>query len=293
MLTTGEPTPEYEVAAESIARAAHETDGIDPLNEAARFALRVPGAAIHWLVVDEETPVAYAQWHRGDRSGIAVVHPEHRRRGIGRDLVDHMSGESGADLAVWAFGDLPAARHLAAEMGLRPVRGLHQMSRSLNDLSSPPVPPGLSVRAFTPEDLETVRRLNAAAFATHPEQGHLTLDDLRQRMAEPWFDPAGLLLAEQDGVVLGFHWTKRESAAVGEVYVLGVDPEASGRGIGKALLWAGLHHLRDIGCHEVELFVDADNEPAVELYERAGFAIVRTDVLYRPDQGDPNEQRGR
>ena len=98
MLTTGEPTPEYEVAAESIARAAHETDGIDPLNEAARFALRVPGAAIHWLVVDEETPVAYAQWHRGDRSGIAVVHPEHRRRGIGRDLVDHMSGESGAGL---------------------------------------------------------------------------------------------------------------------------------------------------------------------------------------------------
>ena len=105
--------------------------------------------------------------------------------------------------------------------------------------------------------------------------------------------PAGLILAEDASGVVGFHWTKRHDATTGEVYVLGVDPEASGRGIGKALLWAGLHHLRDIGCHEVELFVDADNEPAVELYERAGFAIVRTDVLYRPDQGDPNEQRGR
>ncbi|WP_051208791.1 mycothiol synthase [Propionicicella superfundia] len=282
MLTTREPSPDFEASVLELARAVADHDDIDPLNEAARLALRTPGAAVHWLVEDGASPAGYAQWHVGDTTGLVAVHPAHRRQGVGRTLLDRLAAHAGTELAVWAFGDLPAARALAAAAGLTPVRGLHQMSRPLADLETPRFADGIVVRSYDPADLVTLHAMNAEAFAGHPEQGRLTIGDLRQRMAEPWFDPAGLLLAFAGDEPLGFHWTKRETATVGEVYVLGVVPAAAGRGLGTALLWAGLHRLRDAGCHDVELFVDADNVPAVQLYEGTDFAIVRTDTLYRP-----------
>lgn len=292
VLTTREPTPDYEAAVLSIVSAATDADGVDPLNEAGYLALHVPGAAIHWLVEDGVAPAAYAQWHLTDRTGVVVVHPAHRGRGLARDLMSRVAARAGDDLALWAFGDRPAARAFAQVAGLKPARVLHQMSRPLDKIPEPDFPPDVTVREFTPDDLSTLHRLNSLAFAAHPEQGQLTVGDLRQRMAESWFDPAGLLLADQGGITVGFHWTKRESPTVGEVYVLGVDPQAAGRGLGRALLWAGLQHLKAVGCRQVELFVDDDNTTAVELYTRSDFVIVRTDVLYQPTQGDPNDQRG-
>lgn len=292
MLTTREPTPDYVAAATSIADSALERDGIDPLNEASRLALRAPGAAIHWLIEDGVEAAAYGQWHLTDASGIVVVHPDHRGHGLGRSLVARVAARAKEDLALWAFGNHPAAQAFATEVGLSPARMLHQMSRPLSDLPEAGLPHGTTIRAFTMADLPALHRLNAAAFADHPEQGRWSVGDIRQRFAEPWFDPAGLLIAEHSGIPLGFHWTKRESSTVGEVYVLGVDPQAVGRGLGKSLLWAGLRHLRDIGCTEVELFVDGDNTAAVELYARSGFTVVRTDVLYRPTRRDRDDQRG-
>ena len=67
--------------------------------------------------------------------------------------------------------------------------------------------------------------------------------NLAERMAEPWFDPAGLLVADAGDGLLAFHWTKQHSAELGEVYVVAVDPAAQGRGLGKAVTAAGLAHL--------------------------------------------------
>jgi mycothiol synthase len=284
VLTTREIAPADEARVLDLAKSVAAADGIDPLNEAALFALHTPGSAVHWLAEDAGTLVGYALWHVADASALVLVHPEHRRRGIGRSLLAAVAAHAGDDLAVWAFGDLPPARAFTAASGLAPTRGLHQMMRPLVDLRPARFPAGVTVRGYTPGDLAALHAMNAAAFATHPEQGHLTLDDLRQRMDEPWFDPDGLILAFAADTPLGFHWTKRESPDVGEVYVLGVVPEAGGRGLGTALLWAGLDHLQRSGCRDVDLFVDADNLAAVQLYERAGFAVVRTDTLYRPTQ---------
>ena len=112
----------------------------------------------------------------------------------------------------------------------------------------------------------------------------MTLADLREREAEPWFDPAGLLLAvDADGTLLGFHWTKQHDADTGEVYVVGIAPDAQGRGLGRVLTLAGLHHLASRGVVEVILYVEEDNLPARRLYEGLGFthADADTHVQYR------------
>jgi len=102
-------------------------------------------------------------------------------------------------------------------------------------------------------------------------------------MAEPWFDPAGLLVAEDGSGMLGFHWTKQHDAHLGEVYVVGVAPSAQGRGLGKVLTLAGLHHLHGLGVDEVLLYVESDNAAAVAVYSRLGFehAAADTHVQYR------------
>ncbi|MDQ4115701.1 MAG: GNAT family N-acetyltransferase, partial [Actinomycetota bacterium] len=103
---------------------------------------------------------------------------------------------------------------------------------------------------------------------------------------EEWFDPAGFLLAlDRDGRLLGYHWTKVHPAtadepAIGEVYVLGVDPDAHGRGLGRTLTLAGLRYLRDRGLDAVLLYVEADNGPAVRVYEQLGFTVHAADVNY-------------
>ena len=137
-----------------------------------------------------------------------------------------------------------------------------------------------------PEDDAELLRVNNAAFVWHPEQGGWTAADIDERRGEPWFDPAGLFMAydEQSGGLLGFHWTKVHSGDVGEVYVVGVDPVAQGRGLGVALTLIGLHHLAErlsaSAQPTVLLYVEADNSAAVKTYRRLGFDVFHVDAAY-------------
>ena len=134
---------------------------------------------------------------------------------------------------------------------------------------------------YTPEDLEALVRLNARSFADHPEQGHMTIDDFQERMEQDWFDPTGLMIArDDDGTMIGFHWTKVENG-IGEVYVLGVDPDHAGAGVGSALLDAGLAYLSSRNVTKVRLWVDDDNHIAQSLYVKSGFSPIRHDIRYR------------
>jgi mycothiol synthase len=217
------------------------------------------------------------------------VAPLVRRRGLGTALLRALTdAANGLPLRVWAHGNTPAAQAMAKSRGFEPVRELRRMRRRLDAALPPPTyPPGVAVRAFVPraDDAAWVA-VNAAAFAGHPEQGRLGVDDLRQRVGQPWFDPAGFFLADRDGELLGYHWTKvhptgaADGGPVGEVYVLGVHPDAQGLGLGKALTLTGLRHLRDAGLGEVTLYVESDNLPAIAVYERLGFRVASVDVMY-------------
>jgi mycothiol synthase len=207
-------------------------------------------------------------------------------------------------MRLWAHGEHPAATAMAASMGFRHSRSLWQMRRSLYaPLPEPVLPDGVTVRAFVPgQDDEAWVRLNALAFRGHPEQGGWTLDELHRRMREPWFDPAGFFLAFRGDRLVGFHWTKVHGSAVprdhaaydasrnrhghdliGEVYVVGVDPEEQGNGLGRALTLVGLRHLRHLGLPDAMLYVDADNAAAIAVYKRLGFTRWEIDVMFSLD----------
>jgi mycothiol synthase len=286
--------------AQSLIDESARTDGQSPLSEQGRLQLRGGRRAgvRHLLLRQDGELVGYAQLEDTDPveppTGELAVHPSHRGHGYGRQLGQALLKESGKRLRVWAHGGHPAARHLAQVLGLSLFRELRQMRRPLTEggprpapaLPEPVLPEGVSVRTFRPgEDDEEWLALNASSFAHHPEQGTLTQRDLDDRKAQPWFDPSGFFLAEREGRLVGFHWTKVHSAGqLGEVYVLGVAPEAQGTGLGKALTAIGLRHLeRDRGLPTAMLYVDADNFAAVNVYEGLGFTTYETDLMYRTE----------
>jgi len=270
----------------ALAAHAQAADGIDPLNEEARFALRDDSSEHVLLTSVPGTVSGYLQWQPAYRTAQLVVDPAHRRRGLGTSLLaaldDRPTTDSSANAhvnGIWAFGDLPAAAGFAGANSLAPSRSLLIMDRSLDGIVSPELPTGLSLRGYTAADADELLAVNAAAFAHHPEQGSLDADGLAARMAEPWFDPAGLILGFDADGLAGFHWTKKVGAT-GEVYVIGVAPRTQGRGYGKVLLQAGLAHLHSSGSDRVLLYVDSSEVVAVRMYERAGFGVARRDVLY-------------
>jgi mycothiol synthase len=289
----------------ALLQAATAADGVRPVSEEGELRLRHGGpAGGRDLVVRDPggDPVGYARLEQDDAAAEAelVVHPAHRRRGVGTALLGRVVELAGPrPLSGWAHGDLPAATALAGRHGFDRVRVLLQMRRPLDDDAGAPaeLPEGVHVAAFRPGvDEQAWLRVNARAFATHPEQGRWTEQDLLLREAEPWFDPAGLLLAWRGdpgagGTLLGFHWTKVHPPgdagpeAVGEVYVLGVDPDAQGLRLGRALTDLGLAHLRGRGLGQVLLYVEEDNERAVRLYERSGFTRWSADVVWQRGPG--------
>jgi mycothiol synthase len=286
-----------------VAEHAARADGVAPLSEQGMLHVRYGGGrgATDLLVSSDGQVAGYARIDPpagGEpAAGELVVEPAFRRRGIGRALADAMAARAGEPgLQVWAHGDLPAAGALAAAAGFERTRSLWQMRRPLAEpLAEPKLPAGIAVRPFAPgQDEDAWLALNATAFASHPEQGAWTAADLELRERENWFDPAGFFLAVRGDRLAGFHWTKIHPAqdaapAIGEVYVVGVDPAERGTGLGRALTVIGLRHLRDRGLGEVLLYVDESNPAAIRLYESLGFARWSADVMFSRAGAGPGE----
>ncbi|WP_129782925.1 mycothiol synthase [Promicromonospora panici] len=304
-------------AVRDLAAAAEAHDGVAPLSEQPLLNLGTDAEWITHVVAHTKagSTIGYVQVDRSGETASAelVIHPEHRRNGHGRMLLKTAErdatlpsrsgepGQHGKHLRVWAHGDLESARGFACAAGLRAVRELLFLTRPLAPAGSPAEPPeppeapaGYHLRTFQPgADDAAWLRVNARAFATHPEQGRMTLDDLRARQSESWFDAEGFFLLFPDDAPGGaddvdpaaFLWTKTEpdqpdGTRDGEIYVLGVDPDHQGKGLGRLLTAVGLAHLERTGATRAVLYVEGDNTPALATYERAGFTRAAVHVQY-------------
>lgn len=301
-------TPPQQALVRSLVDAAKQADGVTPLSEAALFALAHPEGDVRHLMAYGDAGsadlVGYAQASQGEAE--LVVAPAARRTGVGTALLARLP----QDVPVWAHGALDVAEAFGRARGLVATRDLHVLGRPLTDAPDlPPVPDasedvglpdGFGWRRFeVGRDEDEWLRVNAAAFRDHPEQGRWTRADLDERLSAPWFDPAGLLLVVPDDEpqrVAASHWTKVHppgdvparlspdgpTDAVGEVFVLGVDPAFQGRGLARPATMLGLWHLaRERGLRDVILYVDGDNAAALAVYRRLGFTDRSLDRLYR------------
>jgi mycothiol synthase len=268
-------------------------DGVAPISEQAVLSLSAADTARHLIALRDGEIAGYANLvpAHGNHPAMAevAVDPAARGNGIGTELVTAALAEGGRGTRIWAHGNRPPAQAVANRLSLVTARELWQMRRILAtpELPELAVQEGIMLRTYSgPDDDAELLRVNNAAFAWHPEQGGWTERDIEARRKESWFDPAGLFIASDvadPGRVLGFHWTKvhyDEDPAIGEVYVVGIDPAAQGRGLGRLLTLAGLRYLRDRELAEVLLYTEADNTAAVHTYTRLGFAPAHIDVAY-------------
>lgn len=283
--TAADLPDDLRVEAEALVDAATAHDGVVPFNELGRLALRGDREGTFWWVRDAAGLHALAWRDAADGGVQLVVHPSMRDHGLGTELAQTTLDDP-ASTHWWAFGTLESALLVADRLELPLTRQLVVMERDLLTHPAEPVPEpqGLTITGFTEADVDDLVLVNALAFAHHPEQGRLTADDVRLRMAEDWFDPEGLILARstQTGELLGFHWTKLEDRT-GEVYVIGVHPQHEGRGLGRGLLALGLQHLQQRGATRVQLYADAAEERVVRMYTSANFVVRNRDSSFSRD----------
>lgn len=293
--------PDHLPAVRALVERARVHDGVAPFSD--DLWTELAGARTRAVLRavsdrDELIGLAFTADQGARHAAEALVDPGHRGHGYGATLVAELLGGVDGELWLWAHGDHPAARALALRHHLERARELLQLRRPLGAdapaLPDPPLPAGIEVRPFRPgQDEAAWLAVNNAAFSWHPEQGRMTTADIRAAESEPWFDPAGFFLAFAGDDLVGFHWTKvhatdpspppgtAESGPIGEVYVVGVSPEAHGGGIGSALTAIGLRHLAALGLDTVMLYVEGDNDAALTVYRRLGFHTHQAHVAYR------------
>jgi mycothiol synthase len=293
------PAPEHRGLARRLDDDARAHDGHESLSAAIWRDLAGPSNVSTALVAyDGEVPVGYTHLAASDTfaaphlvAGL-VVDPDHRENGavagaLLAEVAATVAARGGGRVVLWITGAGDTLDEVARGAGFTPVGELFQMRVPLPLPESPRWPPGVTVRAFAPgkDDAEWLR-VNNRAFRNHPDQGDWVESTLQRRMAEPWFDPAGFVLAFDAAGLAGFCWTKVHEAGdsdprLGEIFVIGVDPDRHGTGLGRALTVAGLEHLaRDRHCSIGLLYVDGANTAALGLYRALGFRVHRTDRAY-------------
>ena len=268
-------------------------DGFPPLSDHLLLELERRGPDFTAVVAFDASDrmAGYVQVARANESTAVelVIAPDARQRfdELARQLLraalEVVAGDGGGRVYWWVHHPAERVEVLAGDVGFRLARRLLQMRRPLPISETTTV----ATRTFVvgQDEAEWVR-VNNAAFHDHPEQGGWTIETLQLREAEPWFDPAGFVLHERDGRLAAFCWTKVHAdttPAMGEIYVIAVDPAFHGLGLGKALTIAGLVNLAARGLTVGMLHVDAANTAAMGLYERLGFAVHHEDHAYVAD----------
>jgi len=290
-----------QVSVLELIKAATDLDGVPPIAEHVLLHLRHGGdkSDSHLVIEKDDQVIAYAHLDKTDLvagpSVEAVVHPKYRGQGFGTQLLKEAITICGEKTRIWSHGDLSQAQSIATTLKLERLWANLQMSKKL--LAIEEITPKYLVRCFLPSiDDGAFLELNNTVFVDHPDQGGWSKSDLEVRVNEEWFDEKGFFVCEDKGKLIGFCWTKIHGAhrhshegneadhgheAIGEIYVLAVDPAYKGKGIGKDLTTTGLNYLKYQGLSSAMLYVGVENKAALNLYTSLGFSDFGSDVMYR------------
>lgn len=280
-------------ALDGLFDVCRSADGHAPLGEHKYLDVMAgnPAGAVGLAIEDGEELIGYVHLSpgRGRRTwGLEVaVHPLHRQHHLVESALlaatEAVAGRGGGQIRFWVYH--PVLNEVVLHLGFREERRLRQLRMGLPPAETPSTPPGVTVEPFrVGADEQAWLQLNNRAFAGHPENGAWTLDILRDRIDQPWFDAAGFLMARSEGRLVGFCWTKLHPEDLGEIYIIAVDPGEQRRSLGRMLTLEGLWYLhRARGATAGMVYVDEDNTRALALYEKLGFHLDHVDRSYTLD----------
>lgn len=244
------------------------------------------------VVVDLDTEVVAGILTRNaTNKGIEfelAIRPSYPYALVVQELLDRALSDSTIPttqrVSLWIPNPNQERDRLYRSLGFHADREVLQMRRTL-PFEGRLRPEALKFRTFQPGvDEAAWLSVNNRAFEWHPDQGDWDLATLREREGEPWFDPNGFFVVDDGTRMQGFCWTKIHhdcQPPVGEIYVIAVDPEDAGKGIGKALLFEGMHYLGEVRkLSSIMLYVERSNEGAQALYQSYGFSIDHADRRY-------------
>lgn len=279
---SGAATDTDRLRASLLAAADDYVDGhgIWPLGESATDWLADPSAVAAQVSVQRAGPHVGYTLRFGDSYELLTEN-------VG--VAAQQLAELPATATVWARGRTSPVREAALAAGWQAQRRLLLLHRDLPDpLPDPALPPGYRVRQYLPADAAGWLAVNRAAFVELPDQGGWGPAELTARLQAPWFDPAAMLVLESPTGLAGSVWAKVTGNPAdaahegGEIYVVAVHPAHQGRGLGRALVLAGLTVIHRAGHSRAHLYVDSGNVAARGLYRALGFTEHEEVVALRP-----------
>lgn len=237
-----------------------------------------------------------------------TVHPDLRRRGIGRWLLQ-LSEEAAAArlrnepteltpvLGTWCPERRTGKLALIEQEGYRPVRYFFDMERpNLDGIELPRMPDGLEVRSVPADRLRQLWDADVEAFLDHWGGFEATDERFETWRSDPKFDPSLHVVAwDRDeiagGVINEVNEAENEATGKRQGWLASVFVRRPWRrrGLARALVMRSLAVLRDRGLTSAGLGVDADNpQAALRLYVECGFEVVMKSAAYRkPMRVDP------
>ena len=220
-----------------------------------------------------------------------LVHPKLRRKGIATALLRHAverARECGATVAQAEIpATNPAARGLFSSLDFRSVRLFYEMAMDLSGFQTSAIEHPFSSRPLQNSEEEKLTGIQNRTFTGTWGFNPNTEEEIIYRLNQSGRSRDDVTLLYNDNEVIGYCWVtidpvkKQDQRPVrGRIHMMGVDPGYRGRGLGKAVLIAGLSNLKRKGIKVAELTVDGENKPACTLYKSMGFEVRLSSVWY-------------
>jgi len=221
-----------------------------------------------------------------------LVHPEHRRKGFAKRLVECAIDRARELEVKIAHVNIPQdramAKRLFSKMGFRFVRRFLELTLDLSEAQVPKTNQIVSpCRHLRRGEEGKLTEIQNRSFANTWGYSPNTIEDIIYLTSLPNRSLEDIVLAWDADRPIGYCWTKidhGEDKAVGggkgRIYMLGVDPDYRGKEEGKQVLAAGLSHLKSKGIRIVELTVDSENKVACALYRSTGFEVWTSSLWY-------------
>lgn len=239
--------------------------------------------------------IAWSLYSRGAQTFDAFVHPEVRGSRQARAIyawASEYAAQRAAELGgeqlstMWVLEDDEALTGFLGSAGFRrAARYMEYRARSLqgSHLPEPELPAGFQLRSVAGEhEVELRAAASYAAFeASMPFERYV--QRYRRFMHTPVYDrERDLMVLAPDGRCAGFclFWLDPANR-VGLFEPVGVHPDFHRRGLGTAVVIAGLQRMQAAGMAQATVLSESENPAAQRLYQALGFGVVKRLRAYR------------